>query len=194
MKNLKLSKTSWLILSAGVFLVILAGLGLTRSQQIQDLNASKDELKIKTARLNSLDTTDLKNQVESLQQKIALGQSDLQDAASRLNKSVISPDVAEEFYEIADESGVIVDTFTSTAISSSSLQGIPVSETSISGRVNGTLEQVVNFIINVNTSFRTGYVKSANLQIDTSSADDVGMDAYTDASLQMIIYSYTEQE
>ena len=192
MKNLKLSKTSWLILSAGVFLVILAGLGLTRSQQLGELSSSTDQLKIASTRLNNLDTTDLKNQVESLQEQISLGQADLKDATSRLSKSVISADVAEEFYDIADSSNVTVASFTSTPISSNSLQGIPVSETSLSGRVQGTLEHVIDFIINVNTQFRTGYVKSASLSIDNSSPDEVGVDALTSASVQIIIYSYTK--
>ena len=192
MKNLKLSKTSWLILSAGVFLVILAGLGLTRSQQLQDQSTSTDELQIATARLAKIDVTELKNQVESLQEQISLGQADLKDATSRLSKSVISADVAEEFYDIADSSNVTVASFTSTPISSNSLQGIPVSETSLSGRVQGTLEHVIDFIINVNTQFRTGYVKSATLQIDSATDPELGQDAYTRASVQMIIYSYTK--
>ncbi len=192
MKNLRLSKTSWLILSAGVFLVILAGLGLTRSQQLQDQSTSTDELQIATARLAKIDVTELKNQVESLQQQITLDQADLQDATSRLSKSVVSADVAEEFYAIGEASGVLVESFTSTPIAANSLEGIPVSETSVTGRVSGTLAQVVSFVINVNTSFRTGYVKSATLQIDSATDPELGQDAYTRASVQMIIYSYTK--
>lgn len=192
MKNLRLSKTSWLILSAGVFLVILAGLGLTRSQQLQDQSTSTDELQIATARLAKIDVTELKNQVESLQQQITLDQADLQDATSRLSKSVVSADVAEEFYAIGEASGVLVESFTSTPIAANSLEGIPVSETSVTGRVSGTLAQVVSFVINVNTSFRTGYVKSATLQIDSTTDPELGQEAYTRASVQMIIYSYTK--
>ena len=46
MKGLKLSKTSWLILSAGVFIVVLAGLGLTRSQQMKEQTKVADELNL----------------------------------------------------------------------------------------------------------------------------------------------------
>jgi hypothetical protein len=192
MKNLKLSKTSWLILSAGVFIVILAGLGLTRSQQLQDLSTSTQELQIAAKRLSTMDTTDLKAQVDSLQEQITLGQADLADATSRLNKSVVSADVAEEFYSIAEASGVVVNSFTSTPVSAQSLQGIPVSETAVSGQVKGTLKQVIDFITNVNTSFRTGYVKSASLQLDTPPEPGMDADADTNASIQLIIYSYTK--
>ena len=154
MKGLKLSKTSWLILSAGLFVVVLAGLGMTRSQQLQQLSTSTDQLQIATARLNKLDTAGLKAQAATLEQQVTVGKSDLQDAISRLNKSVVSADVAEEFYNIADSSGVTVKSFTSSPISSNHLQGIPVSATNISGAVSGTLQQVIAFISNLNTSSR----------------------------------------
>jgi hypothetical protein len=194
MKSLKLSKTAWLILSAGVFLVILAGLGLTRTQQLGDLSASSDELEIATMRLASLDVTDLRNRVEELQEKITLGKADLRDAVNRLDKSVISADVAEDFYDLAGENGVFVDLFTSTAISSDTLEGIPVSQTGVTARVQGTLAQVVDFIINVNTSFRTGYIRSAELHLALPDDPEIDADALTNATIQMIIYSYQEEE
>src|SRR3990170_3581889 len=104
MKSLRLSKTGWLILAAGVFLVILAGLGMTRSQQMRDQSSKTDELSIAIRRLAAIDVTDLRDQVQSLQDQITLGKADLVNAASRLSKSVVSADVAEEFYEIAASS------------------------------------------------------------------------------------------
>jgi len=194
MKSIKLSKMGWLILSAGIFVVILAGLGLTRSQQMQDQNTSSDELELAVKRLDNLDVTDLRNQVQDLQEKIDLGKADLQDATSRLDKSVVSADVAEDFYNLAKESGVFVNQFSSTPISSDSLEGIPVSQTAVTGTVNGTLEKVVNFIINVNTSFRTGYIQSATLRISDPPEPDLDAEAPTQGSIQMIIYSYVRGE
>ena len=54
MKKLKLSKTSWLILAAGVFIVVLVGLGLTRSQQIREQSGLDDELSVTQKRLDNL--------------------------------------------------------------------------------------------------------------------------------------------
>ena len=192
MKGLKLSKTSWLILSAGLFVVVLAGLGMTRSQQLQQLSTSTDQLQIATARLNKLDTAGLKAQAATLEQQVTVGKSDLQDAISRLNKSVVSADVAEEFYNIADSSGVTVKSFTSSPISSNHLQGIPVSATNISGAVSGTLQQVIAFISNLNTSFRTGYVESATIQIQAPPASGIDTDALAQSTIQLVIYSYTQ--
>ena len=60
--------------------------------------------------------------------------------------------------------------------------------------MNGTLEDVVNFIINVNTSFRTGYIQSATLSIGDPPQPELDADALTQGSIQMIIYSYTRGE
>ena len=190
MSKLKLSKTSWLILSAGVFLVVLAGLGLTRSQQLESLDVSTEELGMATQRLGNLDTSDLKRRIEALNESIAVGQAQLDDAITRLDKSVISADVAEDFYEIAFSSNVIVQNFSSTGIASDELEGIPVSQTAVTASVSGTLGDVISFIINLNTSFRTGYIDSAGLGITLPVDPDKDLEAETSASIRMIIYSY----
>lgn len=192
MKGIKLSKTGWLILSAGIFIVMLAGLGLTRSQQMQDQELSTEELTLAARRLDNLDVTALRNEVQSLQEQIDLGKADLADAINRLDKSVISADVAEDFYDLALVSGVSVHSFTSSPIVQDTLEGIPVSQTAVSGSVEGTLEQIIDFIINVNTSFRTGYIQSATIALNPPVSPELDLDAMGGGSIQMIIYSYTE--
>ena len=54
MKLLKLSKTSWLILSAGVFIVVLGSLGIARSQQLQEKGTLDEELRLSTQTLEKL--------------------------------------------------------------------------------------------------------------------------------------------
>lgn len=192
MKNFKLSKTSWLILAAGLFVVVLAGLGMTRSQQSQQLSSATAQLKVATMRLNRVDTSGLQTKIDTLQQQIKLGQADLADATARLNQSVVSADVAEEFYSIADTSGVVVNSFTSSPVSKSNLTGIPVATTNIAGSVTGTLKQVIDFISNLNTTFRTGYVQSASIHVQPPPSSGIDVDADATASVQVVIYSYTK--
>src|SRR3972149_2585110 len=99
MKGLKLSKTGWLILSAGLFIVILAGLGLTRSQQLKDQTKADADLTLSTTKLDKLQFADLQQKYEDLQQKTEESQAQLKEAKDRLRQTVVSVDVVDEFFK-----------------------------------------------------------------------------------------------
>lgn len=189
MKNIKLSKTSWLILSAGVFLVVLAGLGVTRNQQIQEQTQVEGELGISEMSLSKSSLVEQRYRVDELLKLIEERQTEVDEAAGWLKTTVISADVTEEFYAITDYSGVEVTQFGTTPITQSSMNGIGLSQTSISAQINGTLQDVIDCIINLNSHFTTGYVISSQLSIRDipESGDDLAGTA--DASIQMIVYS-----
>lgn len=190
MKALRLSKTAWLILSAGVFLVVLAGLGVTRNQQLKDEAVVQDELAIAETRLANMDTSGLSARIETLKTEIDLNQAQLDDAVARLDKTVISADVAEELYKIAEFSSVEIMNFTSTPIAQDKLSGVGVSQTGVSARVLGTLGDIVGFIKNVNSTFTTGYIRTASIVIDEPPQTGIDVDAPSEGTITLIIYSY----
>ena len=71
MKYLKLSKTSWLILGVGVFIVALAFLGITRSQQAQEQSRLDDELEMSQMSLANMQISDLQAELAALEQTAA---------------------------------------------------------------------------------------------------------------------------
>lgn len=213
MKGIKLSKTSWLILSAGVFVVILAGLGVTRSQQYRDQNRMNEELSISETRLNSIDVTDLRRQVENLQSQVDEGRTQLEEAKQRLKQTVISVDVTDELYKIAAYSGVTVTQMTTSPISPNKLEGIGLSMTLLTAQASGDLDKLVDFVINLNNGFSTGYLSSAQIIVpppnggpaeeieepeepvepaDEGDEEETGAEEETEpkVSIQMVVYSY----
>ena len=189
MKNIKLSKTSWLILSAGVFLVVLAGLGLTRNQQIQEQSQVEEELVVSDMRLSKSSIVELQYRVDELSTLIEESQIEVDEAAEWLKTTVISADVTEEFYAITDYSSVNVTHFSTTPITRITMSGIGLSQTSISAQINGTLQNVIDCIVNLNSHFTTGYVLSS--QISIRDIPDTGDDlaGMADARIEMIVYS-----
>lgn len=187
MKVLKLSKTSWLILSAGIFVVILAGLGLTRSQQLKEQTKLEEELSISTMRVDTVQISHLRPQLDELQQKIDESKSQLNDVKDRLHQTVVSADVTEKLFAIAEYCGVDVNNMSNTTISADEIAGISCSTTSISATVNGEIEDIVDFLIGVNDGYTTGYVQSAYISIPDESDDSSEKPS---ASFMMVIYSY----
>lgn len=203
MKGLKLSKASWLILSAGVFIVVLAGLGLTRSQQLKEQTSVAYELDLTQKRLNTVQTTSLSQQLESLKTKVDESQAQLNDAQARLHQTVVSVDVTDEFFQIATYCSVNVTNLTTTTIAQAKYGGITFSTISLTATVTGEKNNIINFIIGLNNGYVTGNVQSAQItfQTETGTSDTsdqsegsggdatIGTGTAT-AAVSMLIYSY----
>jgi hypothetical protein len=190
MKGLKLSKTSWLILAAGVFLVVLAGLGLTRSQQMKEQTQLNDEVNLAEKLLGTLQTETLSQQLENLRVKVEEGEAQLQEAQARLDQSVISVDVTDEFFKIAEYCSVNVTSMSTTMISQINYEGVAFSTISLAANIIGDEENIINFINSLNNSYATGNVQAAQISIQTAIGGGEVPAGGDTATVSMIVYSY----
>jgi hypothetical protein len=185
MKFIKFSKTSWLILSAGIFIVVLAGLGITRSQQLSEQGKLDDELGISQKSLDNLKNTDLSKQLDELKQQAAEKQLQLDEARKRLDQTVVSVEVTDEFFSVADYCGVKVISISTSPIILSTYEGIGLDTTALNAVAEGELPDLINFVVSLNNDFTTGLVNSAQIDIPPSTSEET-----PSASIQIIIYSY----
>jgi hypothetical protein len=194
MKGLKLSRTSWLILAAGVFLVVLAGLGLTRSQQLKEQTRLDDELSLSEKRLATLQTAQLSQQLEDLRVNVEESQAQLEEAQARLRQSVVSVDVTDEFFKIAEYCSANVTNLSTTTISQTKYEDITFSTIALTATVSGEREDIINFIISLNNGYVTGNLQSAQVTFHEAFQDDGTEEPEPDnATVNMIIYSYEGQ-
>jgi hypothetical protein len=185
MKHLKLSKASWLILAVGLFVVVAAGLGITRSQQAQEQGRLNDELELSQKNLAAIQITGLQSQLDELQQTADEAQLKLDEAQRQLDQTVVSVDVTDEFFSIASYCGVKVINLSTSPIVPNKYEGIVLSATSLSAAVEGQLPALVDFVEALNNDFTTGLIETAQIDIPPSTSN-----ATPSASIQMIIYSY----
>ena len=170
---LKLSRTSWLILLAGIFIVIVGGLGLTRSQQLQEQARLDDELAKAEMRLDKLQVKDLRQQQEELQGRLDESTVQLVATKNRLRQTIESIDVTDEFFAIAKSCSVIIESMSSSSIRSEKLEGIDCSAITLDAMVAGETSNLINFVIKLNNDFTTGIVKSVQITIpETTSGTD----------------------
>ena len=182
---MKLSKTSWLILSVGIFLVVVAGLGLTRSQQIQEQDQLDEELSIAEMRLNKLEVKQLHQQQEELQERLDESIIQLMAAKDRLRQTVESIDVTDEFFAIAQACNTTVMSISTSSIKSDTLEDIDCSVIQINAQVEGELPNLINLVISLNNDFTTGIVESAQMSIPETTDE-----GESSTSIMMIVYSY----
>lgn len=185
MKRLRLSKASWLILSAGIFIVVLAGLGVTRSQQLKEQTQLEEELNLTTMRVEQLQATELRPQYEELLQRVEEGEAQLKDAKDRMRQTVESVDVTEKFFIIAEYCGVTIMRMNTTPISKHSVESVECSTISVTTFVEGEVPNIIDFIISLNDGFTTGYIETAQIIIPDESSDEVPT-----ATVQMTVYAY----
>jgi hypothetical protein len=181
LKNFKLSKTSWVILSAGVFVVVLAGLGLTHSQQVKERNQLEEELMVTEMRLDKLDISGLEKQYDTLQTQLEEKLAQLNDVKYVLRQPIESIDVTDEFFVVAAQENIEVVNISSTSLTKESFSGVSCTAISIMGSVTGELDDIIDFIIDLNNDYTTGYIRSAQITIGEKNVT---------ANINMVIYSY----
>jgi hypothetical protein len=184
MKYLKLSKTSWLILAAGLFIVVMAGLGITRSQQAKEQGRLADELNTSQQSLATLQITGLQSQLDELQRTAAAEQLQLEAAQQQMDRTVVSVDVTDQFFSIANTCGVRVMNLSTSPITPGDYEGIGLSTVSLNVDVEGEVPALIDFVETLNNDFTTGLIKSTQIDIPPSSANQT-----PSASIQIIIYS-----
>ena len=183
MKKIKinLSKTSWIILSVGVFIVVIAGLGVTYSQQMKEKNILQDELAVTDLRLEKFNIEDLQQQESQLLGEIEAEAAKLEIALDKIHWTLESINVTDECYLLASQAGIEIIDIGSTEIDSVEIGELGVSQITISVGVSGALPDIIDYITELNDSFTTGHVVTVQMNFDE-------VPPY--ASIQLIIYSY----
>jgi hypothetical protein len=166
-KPIKLSKTSWLLLSVGIFVVVVASLGLTRSQQIQEQDKLSDELSIAETRLDKLQVKELRQQQEELQVQLDESTIQLTAAKDTLHQTAESIDVTDELFVIAQACGVEIMDISSAGVRSDKLEGIDCLSITLNVMAEGELPNIISFVIRLNNDFTTGIVKTAKISVPT---------------------------
>jgi hypothetical protein len=185
MKSIKFSKTGLLILAAGAFTVVLAGLGITRYSQTSEEARLEGELALSSMRLNNMDLKPLQEQLAGLEEELKNGQIQIEEAKNKLAQSVISVDMADNFYEIAASCGVAIETITTTKNQTEVYENVGCVLINVNAMVTGALPHIIDFVAALNDSFTTGFVKSTQVSINDAAAENGAS-----ANIMMIIYSY----
>jgi len=184
MKKLKLSKIAWLILAAGIFVVVLAGLGLTYSGQKKEQKTLSEELEVSRVRLEKTeDSTVQLQQISQLEERLTDSKSRLEEAKQKMLQAILSVDVAEKFFQIAEASDVMVLSIGTTDIQPTKVSGVDCYKISIQGSVKGEFLKIIDFIINVNQNYITGYIKAAQVSVTTEDTTD------NTATIQVEVFS-----
>jgi hypothetical protein len=171
MKTLKMSKTSWLILSAGIFVVIVISLFLTHSQKLQEQDQLDDELSVAEMRLGKLQVQASHEQEADLERQLDEIEAQILAARAGLRQTVESIDVTDKFFAIAQSCGVEITSLTSSSIKSEKLGDVDSSKITLGIVAAGEVDNLISFIIKLNNDFTTGIVNAAQISVPGSACE-----------------------
>ena len=194
---MKLSKTSWLILTLGIFIVAFASLGIAHYQQAHQQDQLEDQLAVAERRLNKLQLKQLYSQREEVEEQLNQTISQFEAAKAVLSQPAESINISDTLFRIAEACGVEV-----TAISSSGparggdLEGVTCSVLPVTIMVEGDVPNLLSFVIKLNDDFATSVVESVGIGVQEQVEEEIGAEGIegeaekSSADIQLIVYSY----
>ncbi|MDD5287987.1 MAG: hypothetical protein PHY28_02605 [Dehalococcoidales bacterium] len=170
---MKLTKTVWMCLGAGMLVLALALLGVARFQQITEQERLKDELAVVQNRLVGLELGQAITQKEQLQEQLNQENTKLQDIKNIVAKPVTSISGDERLFALARDCNVTITDISASETYDTKLNDIPSAAFSITANVNGSISDLVNFITRLKTDFINSMVESADITVPDETGTDL---------------------
>jgi hypothetical protein len=211
--KLKLSRTAWLILSIGIFVIAVGGLYMVYRGQVaqqQELNTKLSQAQAELPPLVS-QREDLEGQLAGLENDMAQVISSLESNKAKFPESVDSIEYGEVLFNIADDSGLKIVILTASGTEDEEVDGIIYSVTLFDVVVKGEVDDVLDFVHVISTSdgfttttgeltdFTTATVELVDISVPDPLSEEVkeGMTAAEmdeaespSAAIKITVYSY----
>ena len=182
---MKLTKTSWLLLISGVFILVFASLGAIHYPQVHQQNQLNEELASAELRLKGDKLEQLSHRQGELEKRLSQTISQCETAKTILSQSNESIATSETLFYTATAYGVEVTEISSSGLSSGDLEGITCSVLPLTVRVDGDVPNLISFIIKLNSNFMTGTVNSVDISASENTTEE-----RSSANIRLLIYTY----
>lgn len=182
---MKLSKTSWLMITIGLFVIILVGLGTVRSQQVHKQNELNEELASSQSKLQGIQLEQLSQRQEELGRQLSQNGSQSDTAKALLSQPIGSIAISDILFRIAEANSVNITEISSSGLASEELAGVTCSVLPLTARVEGEVTNLVGYITSLNRHLDTGIVKSTEISIPAATSNNKPT-----ANIRLFIYTY----
>ena len=182
---MKLTKTSWLIIIVGGFIIILAGLGIVRSQQVNEQSELSEKLALAQSKLQAIQLDRLSYRQKELEQQLSETISQSKTGRAILSQPIGSITISDIVFDIAEANNVEVTEISSSGMAQNELEGVPCLTLPLITKVEGEVTDLVSFITQLNEDLATGAVQSLEISIPATTSEQK-----PSANIQLVIYTY----
>jgi len=194
----KLSKTSWLLLASGVFIIAFASLGMAYLNQSGQQTQLNQELSQAQLIIKKASTNELVPRKEELESRLAQAKSQLKAVKASLSQTKENIEACDSLFDIAETCDVeITEISSSPPMNNARLNEAIYTTLPLMVKLNGDMPDLIRFILNWTKENPTGVVESVRIGIPvTGSEGEEEIDEEEEegkqpsASIKLVIYSY----
>jgi len=164
---MKLSKKGWTLLGVGILIVAFVSLGLTYLKQANEQKRLDEELFLAEQKLNSLELKSLYSEEEELDKHLSQLTAQLQSNPDKvvLSQPLISTDITDTLFDIAELCAVEIYSITSSGLGSGGLESLTCSALPITVTVKGDVANLITYITKLNDDFANGTVQAVQINV-----------------------------
>ena len=182
---MKLSKKTLLVIAAGVFIILLASLGVVRFQQAQEQNRLNEQLSLAQSKLGEIELETLSSRQAELDEKLSQAASQCEEVEAILSQPIDSTTACGILFDIADAHALEVPKISSSAAYSEVLEGDTYTVISLNVTIQGDVPDLVSFVTDVNNYLATGVVKSVKISVPEPDSEEDPL-----ADINLVVYTY----
>jgi len=188
---IKISKTALIFLAGGIFVILVAILGMNYSQQSQEQSRLNHELSLAQLRLEEYASEQLSSQQEELESRLTRLEARLKVTKNNLYQSIQSIEVTETLYEVAEAYDVEIVEISSPGVSDKELEEVTLSALTLAVTVEGDVLNLIDFIYAWTEEYPTGVVESVEITVPEPPEDEEETaEELPSADIRLLIYTY----
>ncbi len=185
---MKVSKKVLLYIGIGAYIIITIASGYILFGKLGEQGDVSDELDIALDKLEQTDADRLTTQLNDLEVQRDQIKSQTETMRGIMSQNIENVKASTIAFDIAKSTYVEVMNLHSPSASSELFENVPCNVVLVEATIEGKVEDLVNFITQLNTVLSTGVIKSVTLNIPEA---DTGVKPT--ALISLLIYNYQEE-
>lgn len=162
---MKINKTRFLWMAAGIAVIAIGGLGFMYWRQLERQDELTQKLTKPQGTPAQLEIISLVSQKTDLQAEIDAAQSQFEAMREVASRQIVSSTITRAIFDLAKKHEMEVTEMVSSAPARKNLDGVDFSVISLTVRAEGKDDKVVAFVSDLNGRFGTGAIDTVNITI-----------------------------
>lgn len=191
---MKLSKTFWIFLVIGIFVISAAGLGMAYLRQTAQQSRLEEELASAQLRLEELPDEQFASQQKGLESRLARAELQLITTKANLYQSTESIEASDALVELAKGFYVEITEISSPGIMTEQIGEVTLSALQITVTVEGNVFDLIAYISEWTEEYPTGIVEPVEISVPEPTDEEVEEEETEEenpsAIINLHIYTY----
>ena len=187
--KIRITRTSWILLAVGIFVILVSSLGAAYGVQQSEKNRLDEELSLAQLRLAKYSPDELSAQQEELESQLAQIESEVTANKAHLSPSIENIEVIEAlFVALAEATSVEVVEINSSNLASKKVEEATFSALPLNVTIEGDVPNLISFVRELSQEFPTNVVESIKMSIpEIIEGEEI---EESSATIQLLIYTY----